>query len=88
MTDTNPPLEATFSTLAMSIASSAIMSLGLAPNPATEKTEKNLDMARFNIDLLKLLKDKTKGNLENEESQFLDSIIGDLQIKFVEASKS
>lgn len=88
MTDSNPQLEATFSTLAMSIASSAVMSLGLAPNPATEKVEKNIEMARFNIDLLKLLKDKTKGNLETEESQFLDSIIGDLQLKFVEASKS
>jgi hypothetical protein len=87
MTDPNQPLEATFSTLAMSIASSAIMSLGLVPNPATNKVEKNIDMARFNIDLLKLLKDKTKGNLETEESQFLDSIIGDLQLKFVEASK-
>ena len=80
-------LEASFSTLALSIASSAAMSMGLAPDPSTGKTEKNLEMAKFNIDLLMLLKTKTEGNLDAEESQFLDSIIGDLQIKFVEANR-
>ena len=80
-------LEASFSTLALSIASSAAMAMGLAPDPNTNKTEKNMEMARFNIDLLKLLKTKTSGNLESEETQFLDSLISDLQIKFVDANK-
>ena len=78
-------LEASFSTLVLSIASSAAMSMGLAPNPTTNKVEKDLQMASFNIDLLRLLKDKTKNNLDNEEQQFLDSVLSDLQIKFVEA---
>jgi hypothetical protein len=84
----NQQLEAKFSTLVLSIGSSAMMALGHAPDPQTEKTEKNLDMAQFHIDLLLILKDKTKNNLSAEESQFLEFLIHDLQIKFVEAKSS
>lgn len=79
--------EATFSVLTMSIASSAAMALGLAPDPQTNATTKDKDMARFNIDLLVMLKDKTKGNLNNDESRFLDSVINDLQLKFIQENK-
>jgi hypothetical protein len=79
--------EATFSVLTMSIASSAAMALGLAPDPQTGETTKDKDMARFNIDLLVMLKDKTKGNLNNDESRFLDSVINDLQLKFIQENK-
>ena len=78
-------LEANFSTLVLSIGSSAAMALGLAPNPDGGKQEKDLDLARFNIDLLVMLKDKTKGNLSNDEQRFVDSIVADLQMKFVAA---
>jgi len=78
-------LEANFSTLILSIGSSAAMALGLAPNPATGKVEKNTDLARFNIDLLRMLRDKTKGNLTADEQRFLESIVTDLQMKFVNA---
>lgn len=87
MQDGEKKLEANFSTLILSIASSAAMSLGLAPNPHSEKVETDLEMARFNIDLLRLLKTKTKGNLQTDEDQFLDSVINDLQLKFVQANK-
>lgn len=80
-------LEASFSTLILSIASSAAMALGLAPHPETQKTNKDLKMARFNIDLLLLLQTKTKGNLEDDESRFLESIISDLQLKYVQSDK-
>jgi hypothetical protein len=77
-------LEASFSVLTMSIASSAVMSLGLAPNPHDgNKTTVDKDMARFNIDLLLMLKEKTTGNLNSDETQFLQSIINDLQTKFL-----
>jgi hypothetical protein len=76
-------LEANFSTLVLSIGSSAAMALGLAPNPATHKIEKDLHLARFNIDLLRMLKEKTKGNLAADEQKFIDSICTDLQMKFV-----
>lgn len=71
-----------FSTLVLSIGSSAAMALGLAPNPATNKVEKDIDMARFHIDLLVLMREKTKNNLDDDEQKFLDSVINDLQIKF------
>lgn len=76
-------LQATFSILCMSIASTAAMALGLAPGP-DGKTHKDTNMARFNIDLLVLLRDKTKGNLSPEEKTFLDSVISDLQLKFLQ----
>ncbi|MCC7404861.1 MAG: DUF1844 domain-containing protein [Bdellovibrionales bacterium] len=81
---TQNKLEASFSTLILSIASSAAMSLGLAPNPMNNKTEKNLEMARFNIDLLVVLQEKTKNNLADDEKNFLDSVIRDLQLKFIQ----
>jgi hypothetical protein len=61
-----------------------VMALGLAPDPQTNETHKDKNMAKFNIDLLLMLKDKTKGNLNNDENRFLDSVISDLQIKFVQ----
>lgn len=79
-----PKLEANFSMLTMSIASSAVMSMGLAPNPQTNETNKDKDMARFNIDLLIMLQEKTKNNLNDEEKRFLDSVITDLQMKFLQ----
>ena len=75
-------LEANFSTLILSIGSSAAMALGLAPNPMTGATDKDLELARFNIDLLRMLRDKTKGNLSSDEQQFLESIVTDLQMKY------
>ena len=77
-------IEATFSMLAMSMASSAVMAMGLSPDPSTGKTLADKQMARFNIDLLVMLKDKTKNNLTAEESDFLSQILQDLQMKFLQ----
>lgn len=77
------PLEANFSVLIMSIASSAAMSMGLAANPQTGKIEKDKNMAKFNIDLLVMLQKKTANNLNSEEKHFIDSVVSDLQMKFV-----
>lgn len=76
-------LEASFSILAMSIASSAAVALGLTPNPQDGKTSTDKNMARFNIDLLLILQTKTKGNLNEEESSFIEAVISDLQIKYL-----
>lgn len=77
----------TFSTLILSLGSSAVLAMGLEKNPHTGEIEKDLDVASFNIDMLKLMKDKTKGNLTPEESQFLEQVINDLQMKFVYVSQ-
>jgi hypothetical protein len=78
-------LEATFSVLVMSVASSAAFNLGMSPDPQTGKLETNRPMAKFHIDLLLMLRDKTKSHLTSDESRLLDSILNDLQIKFVQA---
>ncbi len=78
-----PPLEASFSLIVMSLASSAAMSMGLTPNP-DNKIEIDKNIARFNIDLLTVLKDKTKNNLTSEEQGLIDHIVQDLQAKFIQ----
>ena len=84
VTDTEPKLEATFSLLVMSIASNAMMAMGLTVDPQNGKVEIDKNMAKFNIDLLITLKDKTKNNLNGEEVGLLDQILQDLQMKFVQ----
>lgn len=80
-------MDSNFSTLVLSIGSSAAMSLGMTPNPNSGKTEKNLEVARFNIELLRMLRQKTANNLSLDEQKFLDSVTSDLQMKFVQNSK-
>ncbi len=77
-------MEVSFSILAMSIASSAAIAMGLAPESPGGAIIKDKSMARFNIDLLVMLESKTKNNLTVEEKKFLESLISDLQIKFVQ----
>lgn len=77
-------VDASFSMLVMSVASSAAMALGLTPDPQSGKVETDKDMARFNIDLLIVLKEKTKNNLSKEETELLDHLLKDLQLKFVQ----
>jgi hypothetical protein len=81
-------LPVTFSTLLLSLASSAVLAMGLEKNPQTEQYQKDLGLAEFNIDMLRLLREKTKNNLNAEEQQFLDSVISDLQLKFVYVSQN
>lgn len=82
----SPNLPVSFSTLVLSLASSAILAMGLEKNPQTGAVEKDLDLARFNIDMLSMLKDKTKNNLTKDEQDFVENVISDLQIKFVYVS--
>ncbi len=77
-------MEASFSVLTMSLASSTAMALGLAPDPQSGQTHKDKNMAQFNIDLLLMLEKKTKGNLTADEEHFLKAVISDLQMKFIE----
>ncbi|MCY4513445.1 MAG: DUF1844 domain-containing protein [Bdellovibrionales bacterium] len=70
-----------FSHLILSIASAALLKMGLDPQ-SEEKEDRN--MARYNIDLLSILKEKTKNNLTEKETRLLDSCIHDLQLKFIQ----
>ncbi len=77
-----------FTTFMMSLASSAYCSMGLVPNPITNKVDKNLRAAKQQIDLIEMLKDKTKGNLEKEEEKLLESILYQLHLSYVQASEN
>ena len=77
-------LEATFSLLIMSIASNAMMALGLTADPQNGQTSTDKHLARFNIDLLVMLKDKSRNNLGNDETDLLNHILQDLQMKFIQ----
>jgi hypothetical protein len=73
-----------FMTLIASFVTSGMMALGKIPNPITNKMEKNLDQAKYSIDILIMLKEKTKGNLTNAEDQVLSNAIADMQINFIQ----
>ncbi len=77
----------TFPDFLLSLASSAQMALGLAPNPFTQTVEKNLPYAKQTIDLLGLIAEKTKGNLSKEEDQLLQVILADLRMRYLEEKK-
>ncbi|MBF0511719.1 MAG: DUF1844 domain-containing protein [Candidatus Omnitrophica bacterium] len=61
--------------------------LGEMPNPVTNQVEKNLKQAKFLIDTLVLLRDKTKGNLSKEEDDLLNGSLYELQMRYVDLSK-
>ena len=83
-TEPKPLPQITFPTFLLSLSTSALMHLGLIPNPASGQVEKDLALAKQTIDLLSLLKQKTQGNLDPEETQLLDSILYDLRMQYVE----
>lgn len=76
-----------FPTLIMSFASAAMISMGAVPDPMTGAVCRDLAIARQNIDIIVLLKEKTKGNLTREEEALLDSILYELRMVFVQAQK-
>ena len=82
----NEPIKADFATLILSIAHSAKIAIGDIEDPKNPGQKKDLNMAQFNIDLLSILKDKTKNNLENQEEQLINAILSDLQLRFIQAS--
>lgn len=75
--------EVTFSTFILSLGSSALVQLGEVPDPGTGQTATNLSLARHSIDMLEMLRCKTQGNLDEQESQMLDSMLYELRMKFV-----
>lgn len=72
-----------FISLVSMFASSAYSSMGKIANPATGKIERDLETARGFIDILVMLKAKTKGNLSKDEEKYITSAVSDLQMNFV-----
>ncbi|MCC6553886.1 MAG: DUF1844 domain-containing protein [Polyangiaceae bacterium] len=75
-----------FSTFVLSIIGSAYVHLGDAPSPDGAE-ERNLMLARQDIDLLSVLEEKTKGNLTGEEERLLNQALYDLRLRYVEVAK-
>lgn len=77
-----------FSTFALSLATSALVHLGLAELPeGGGRGETNLPLARQTIDTLELLQEKTRGNLDEDESKLLQGLLYELRLRCVEASR-
>lgn len=75
--------EVTFSAFIMSLASSALVGLGEVPDPGSGKINRDLILARHNIDLLEMLRQKTKGGVNTEEASLLESLLCELRLKYV-----
>ncbi len=78
----------TFSAFVLGLASSALIHLGIHENPETGQVSVDLPLARQSIDVLALLRDKTRGNLSAEEELLFSSILSDLRLRFVEKSNA
>jgi len=78
--------EVTFTTLIMSLNSSALFHLGDIQDPDTGQTGRDLVLAKHTIDTLQLLKDRTKGNLTDKEEELLGHVLADLKLRYVKAS--
>jgi hypothetical protein len=83
--DILPPLE--FSSFVLPFFTQALIKLGLAEDPLAKTEEVNLDLAKRMIDLLDLLKERTKGNLKSEEEKLLSACLHQLKIAFMEKAK-
>jgi hypothetical protein len=75
--------EINFATFVVSLNSSALMALGLVDDPISKQKTKNLELAKQTIDILGMLKDKTKGNLTSDEENMLKSVLYDLRMLYV-----
>ena len=82
-----PLPEVNFNSLIFSLSSSALLHLGEIADPQSGETKKDIDMAKHSIDIIAMLKEKTKGNLTDEEQKFIDNILADLRFRFVQAAK-
>ncbi len=78
-----PLPEITFSSFILSLSSSVFISMGAMPDPITGKMEKNLSRAKQTIDLLGVLRDKTKGNLTADEENLFDHLLYDLRMAYI-----
>jgi hypothetical protein len=76
-----PPLD--FSSIVILLYFPALIQIGLMEDPATGERREDLVLAKRNIDLLDLLKDRTKGNLDEDEGKFLEDILNQLKMAYL-----
>lgn len=79
-----PPVD--FSGFILSLSHAAMMHLGQLPDPLTGKAQADFNMARHTIDTIAMIREKTQGNLEEEEQRLLDNVLSQLRLAFVQLS--
>jgi hypothetical protein len=80
--DTENP--ASFVNFLSTLATNAAASLGAVPHPATGQRSVDLDTGKYWLDILGMLRDKTKNNLHPQESRLLEGLLGDLRMQYVQ----
>jgi hypothetical protein len=83
----DPLPEINFSTFVISLSTQALMHLGEIASPLSGKVETDVPVAKQMVDILGMLREKTKGNLNSGEERLLEDILFDLRMKYVEAVK-
>ncbi len=83
-----PLPEINFTTFIYSLSTSALVHLGDIPDPLSQESRIELPLAKQTIDIIGMLKDKSKGNLENEEAMFIENVLTDLRMRFVQVSQA
>jgi hypothetical protein len=79
-----PPLpEVNFTSLVFSLSSSALFHLGEIADPQTGEKKKDLPLAKHSVDTIAMLKEKTAGNLTEEEQKFVENVLTDLRWRYV-----
>jgi hypothetical protein len=81
-----PLPEIDFTNFILSLSTSALIQLGEIQDPFTQKSAKNLPLAKQTIDLIGMLKEKTKGNLSPEEEKIIEYVLYDLRMRYVKAA--
>lgn len=65
----------------------AMQQMGKIPNPATGKIESNLEQARLSIDMIEMLQARTAADRTHDESEFLDKVLFELRMNYIDESK-
>jgi hypothetical protein len=79
--------ELNFATFVVGLSTEALVNLGEIPDPQSGRPSSNLPAAQQLIDIIGILKEKTRGNLDHDEQALLDAILYDLRMKFVERAR-
>jgi len=72
-----------FAALVSTLATQAVYSMGLMSVEGQEQPEPDLEIAKFNIDMLATIEEKTKGNLSEDEERVIKNTLGELRMTFV-----
>ena len=77
-----------FASFVMMLTNNVMVFLGQVPNPMSQQPQVDLEQAKHTIDIIMMLREKTRGNLTDEEERFLQELLPQLQMAYVQARQS